>query len=169
LKPASENKEKSPKRDNEAVPKKDDKLERLAELMNLISDEKLLLMFKTIFFASGDNSEILRTRLKLSRKQYYSRISRLTRAGLVKRQKGRYFVTAFGKVIYDAQRLFGNAIKNHWKLRAIDSLWLVHDGSMPEAERIKIIDSLISNEEIKNILLSPGFRRSYFTINITRI
>jgi len=94
-----------------------DRAKSLAEVMNLISDDKSLLIFKTIFLASGDSSEILRAQLKLTRKQYYSRISRLTKAGLVKRQKGRYFVTAFGKVIYDAQRLLGSAVKNHWKLK----------------------------------------------------
>jgi hypothetical protein len=136
---------------------KDEKSERLAELMNLMSDEKLMLIFKTIFLAHGDTSEILRTQLKLSTKQYYSRIYSLSRAGLVKRQKRRYFVTAFGKVIYDVERLLGTAVKNYWKLEAIDSLGLAaYDGKMPEEERIKIIELLISNRQIKNILLSPN-------------
>jgi hypothetical protein len=138
--------------DDVEAPSKDEKSERLAELMNLISDEKLLLIFRTIFLASGDTSEILISRLKLSRKQYYSRISSLTRAGLVKREKGRYFVTAFGKVVYDAQRLLGCAVKNQWKLKAIDSLGLACDGEMPKGERIKIIESMISNQQIRNIL-----------------
>jgi hypothetical protein len=154
----SENGVKPPKDKNDAeAPNKDGKPERLAELMNLISDEKLLLIFKTIFLARGDTSDILMIRLRLSRKQYYSRISNLIRAGLVKRQKGRYFVTAFGKVVYDAQRLLGCAVKNQWKLKAIDSLGPVYDGNMPKGERIKIIELLISNQQIKNILLSPDF------------
>lgn len=46
----SENGVKPPKDKNDAeAPNKDGKPERLAELMNLISDEKLLLIFKTIF------------------------------------------------------------------------------------------------------------------------
>ncbi len=106
--------------DNEVSARLDDagrnqKLESLGNLMKLISDNKSLLIFKTIFLASGDSGENLRTQLNLTKKQYYSRISRLTKAGLVKRQKGRYFVTAFGRVIYDAQRLLGSAVKNYWK------------------------------------------------------
>ncbi len=145
--------------DNEVSAKLDDaggkqNSESLAEVIKLISDDKSLLIFKTIFLASGDSSEILRTQLKLTRKQYYSRISRLTKAGLVKRQKGRYFVTAFGRVIYEAQRLLGSAVKNHWKLKAIDSLGVANDDKVPKEECKKIIDLLIGNPQIKEILLS---------------
>jgi DNA-binding HxlR family transcriptional regulator len=148
--------------DNEVSAKFDDagvndKAKSLAEVINLISDDKSLLIFKTIFLASGDSSEILRTQLKLTRKQYYSRISRLTKAGLVKRQKGRYFVTSFGKVIYEAQRLLGSAVKNHWSLKAIDSLGVANNNNVPKEERVKIIDLMIGNPQIKEILLSTKF------------
>ncbi|HYT41137.1 MAG TPA: hypothetical protein VEP90_02215 [Methylomirabilota bacterium] len=148
--------------DNEVSARLDDagrnqKLESLGNLMKLISDNKSLLIFKTIFLASGDSGENLRTQLNLTKKQYYSRISRLTKAGLVKRQKGRYFVTAFGRVIYDAQRLLGSAVKNYWKLKAIDSLGAANDDKMPTEERTKIIDLMIGNPQIKEILLSTNF------------
>ena len=148
--------------DNEVSAKFDDagvkdRSKSLAEVINLISDDKSLLIFKTIFLASGDSSEILRTQLKLTRKQYYSRISRLTKAGLVKRQKGRYFVTSFGKVIYEAQRLLGSAIKNHWSLETIDSLGVALDDNVPKEERVKIINLMIGNPQIKEILLSTKF------------
>jgi predicted transcriptional regulator len=157
LNPAPEKVPHSHSNDHGRAPSKDKKSELLAELMHLMSDEKLLLIFKTIFLDRGDTSEILISRLKLSRKQYYSRISSLTRAGLVKRRKGRYFVTAFGKVVYDAQKLLECAVKNHWKLKAIDSIGLTYDGKMPKGERIKIIESLISNQQIRDILLSLDF------------
>lgn len=153
----SEKKVKPAKCDNEAAVKKDEKSERLADLIKLMADDKSVLIFNTIFLASGDTSEILRTRLKLGRKQYYSRMSRLSKAGLVKRQKGRYFVTAFGKVIYDAQRLLVSAVKNHWKLKAIDSLKIANHDTVPEEERVKIIELMIGNQQIKKILLSPDF------------
>jgi hypothetical protein len=130
------------------------KSECLAEFIKLISDDKSLLIFNTIFVASGDSSDILRNQLKLTRKQYYSRMTRLVKAGLVKRQKGRYFITAFGIVIYDTQRLLGNAVKNYWKLKAIDALGLTNTTIMPKEERNKIIDRMITNQQIKEILLS---------------
>jgi hypothetical protein len=148
--------------DNEVSARLDDagrnqKLESLGNLMKLISDNKSLLIFKTIFLASGDSGENLRTQLNLTKKQYYSRISRLTKAGLVKRHKGKYFVTAFGRVIYDAQRLLGSAVKNYWKLRAIDSLGVANDNKIPTEERTKIINLMIGNPQIKEILLSTNF------------
>jgi predicted transcriptional regulator len=122
-----------------------------------MSDDKSMLLFNTIFLNSGDSSDILRTQLKLTRKQYYSKISSLIKAGLVRRKKWRYFVTAFGKVIYDAQRLLGNAVKNYWQLRAIDSLGVADDDYMPKEERSKIIDLMIGNQQIKEIILSTTF------------
>ena len=145
--------------DNKVPAKLDDamsktKSECLAEFIKLISDDKSLLIFNTIFLASGDSSDILINQLKLTRKQYYSRITRLVKAGLVKRQKGRYFLTSFGSVIYDAQRLLGNAVKNYWQLKAIDSLGGVTNDSIPQEECNKIIDQMINNRQIKEILLS---------------
>ena len=120
-------------------------------LLFAISDKQASNIFKSI--ASADsNTDILITQLKLTRKQYYSRMSRLVQAGLVKRQKGRYLLTAFGKVIYSAQMnleaKIENALSNYWKLKAIDSL------EMPSREETgKVICALIENEEIKNVLL----------------
>jgi DNA-binding HxlR family transcriptional regulator len=133
------------------------KSESVVDVIKLMSDDKSLLIFNTIFLASGDNSESLRAQLKLTKKQYYSRISRLIKAGLVKRQKGRYFVTAFGKVVYNAQKLLGTAAKNYWKLRAIDTLGVANDDIMPKQERRKIIDIMIGNLQIREILLSTDF------------
>ena len=150
LKAISENK--VPAKLDDAMSKT--KSECLAEFIKLISDEKSLLIFNTIFLASGDSSDILIKQLKLTRKQYHSRITRLVKAGLVKRQKGRYFLTSFGTVIYDAQRLLGNAVKNYWKLKALDSLGGVNNDSIPKEECNKIIDQMINNQQIKQILLS---------------
>ena len=133
------------------------KSESVVDVIKLMSDDKSLLIFNTIFLASGDNSESLRAQLKLTKKQYYSRISRLIKAGFVKRQKGRYFVTAFGKVVYNAQKLLGTAVKNYWKLRAIDTLGVANDDIMPKQERRKIIDLMIGNLQIREILVSTDF------------
>ena len=119
--------------------------------MYAISDKKASNIFKSIALAHSD-TDILITQLKLTRKQYYSRMSRLIQAGLVKRQKGRYLLTAFGKVIYGAQMnleaKIENALDNYWKLKAIDSL------EMPSREEIeKVISALIEDEEIKSVLM----------------
>jgi hypothetical protein len=75
---------------------------------------------------------------ELTKKEYYSRISRLTNSGVVARKHGKYLLTSFGIVVYQAQKLIGKAVENRWKLVAIDSI-----GSLSLYERNRIIDTLM--------------------------
>ena len=118
-------------------------------VLTAISDKQSLELFRFIAATNGD-SDVLRDRLTLTRKQYYSRLSRMTKAGLVKRKNGKHFLTAFGKVVYDAQTIIEKAVNNFWKLKAVDSLEM--SGDLPEEERLKLIDGLLDNKEIKEIL-----------------
>jgi predicted transcriptional regulator len=121
-------------------------------LLYAISDEITSNVFRSIALAHL-KSDILMTRLNLTRKQYYSRISLLTQAGLVKREKGKYLLTAFGKVIYNAETNLEtkveNALNNYWKLKAIDALQM-----SSREEGNKIISALIDDQEIRSILLN---------------
>ena len=119
------------------------------KVLTAISDKESLELFRFIA-ADNEDSDGLRTKTNLTRKQYYSRLSRMTKAGLVKRKKGKHSLTAFGKVIYDAQTIVERAVNNYWRLKAIDSLEISSD--LPEEERIKLIDSLLDNNHIKEIL-----------------
>jgi len=92
------------------------------------------------------------TNTKLSRKQYYSRMSSLMEAGLIKRKQGKYTLTAFGKVVYDIIQIkLENAVNNYWKLKAIDLLEM--SNNLPLEERKKLVNELIGNQEIKDILV----------------
>jgi predicted transcriptional regulator len=118
----------------------------ITNTIKAISDDKSLMLFNTIAL----DGSIIISRLNLTRKQYYSRMSELTTAGLVRRIKGRYSVTSFGKVVYKAQELIGMAVQCSSKLQAIDT---VESPKFPAAELNKIIDTLISNKELKEILV----------------
>jgi predicted transcriptional regulator len=121
----------------------------LAKVLKSISDDESLELFR--FIANNDSdSESLRNRTRMTRKQYYSRMSRLMKAGLIKRKNGKHNLTAFGRVIYDTQITIENAINNYWKLKAIDSLEMSDD--LPVEERKKLIDNLIENNGIREIL-----------------
>ena len=126
----------------------------VTDVLKAISDNRSLELFRTVALTRTD-SDTLISKTKLSRKQYYSRMSRLMNAGLIKRKNGKYTLTAFGKVIYDiAIATLENAVSNYWKLKAIDSLEM--SKALPAEERKKIIDSLIDNQVIKDILDSDG-------------
>jgi predicted transcriptional regulator len=121
----------------------------LAKVLKSISDDESLELFR--FIANNDSdSESLRNGTKMTRKQYYSRMSRLMKAGLIKRKNGKHNLTAFGRIIYDTQITIENAINNYWKLKAIDSLEMSDD--LPVEERKKLIDNLIENNGIREIL-----------------
>jgi predicted transcriptional regulator len=58
-----------------------------AAIINAISDVQSLDLFKAIAQASVD-SDILIKKARLTRKQYYSRMSRMTKVGLIQRKNG---------------------------------------------------------------------------------
>jgi predicted transcriptional regulator len=119
------------------------------DVLGAISDDRSLLLFNTIAISNSESTDVLASRLNLTRKQYYSRMSELVKANLVNRRNGKYFLTSLGKIVYDAQTTIRKAIGNYWKLKAIDELELNDGGGMPKEEYNKIIDSLIDNEKIK--------------------
>jgi hypothetical protein len=126
----------------------------ITDVIKAISDDKSLVLFNTIALASGD-SDILKTTLKLTRRQYYSRMSGLVNAGLVTRSNGNYFVTSFGKIVYDVQLMIGKAVESYWKLKALDSFNSSSSGSpqLPDEEYNRVMDTLMNgNDEIKDIL-----------------
>jgi len=121
-----------------------------AAVLRTIADDRSLELFKTIAQGTID-SETLKSKTKLTRKQYYSRLSRMTKTGLVRKKSGKYLLTAFGKIVFDAQTTVENALTSYWKLRAIDSLEMSNE--LPKEEQQKLIDALLDNEEIKGILV----------------
>ncbi len=121
-------------------------------ILNSVSDEDALVIFKTI--AEGYNINHI-SKTKLTRKQYYSRLSSLKKAGLVRNNNGRYFLTAFGKVFYDTEKLIENALNHYWKLKAIDLFGTSFENNQfSNEEHKKIIDTLIDNHRIKEIILA---------------
>ncbi|MGI8834898.1 MAG: hypothetical protein ACR2IS_19980 [Nitrososphaeraceae archaeon] len=101
--------------------------------------------------------------MNLTTKQYYSRVSGMLNAGLIKRHKGKYFLTLLGKIVYDCQLTIGKALTYHWKLKAIESIEMsasVKSG-LPEGELGQLIDTLIDNHQIKDILMKSMCVPSY--------
>jgi hypothetical protein len=133
-----------------------------ADVLRCICDERALSIFKAIALSQKNDTDILITKLALTRKQYYSSIEKLVNADLVKRIGGKYRLTSFGKVISSAQLKveteIETAIKHYWELKAVDSITLKSGEAkeLPLEERQRIIDNLIDNQEIKYILVSKG-------------
>jgi hypothetical protein len=128
--------------------------ERVA-VLRAISDDKSYNLFTTIALKNGDG-ELLITKMHLTRKQFYNRLSRLRSAGLIKRKDCKYFLTTFGKIIYESLKLQEKAVENSWKLKAIDTIkeqQYINNDEMPEEELRKLIDTLIQDQRINEIIL----------------
>ena len=124
----------------------------VVDILDAISDARALAVYKTIASEKA-NSNLLITKMQLTRKQYYSRISKLIKTGLVKRENGRYTLTSLGKVIYDIQITIEIALENFWKLKAIDSLQAA-DSTLSREEQTKVLDVLIQNDKIKKVIFA---------------
>jgi predicted transcriptional regulator len=118
-------------------------------ILNAISDEKSLELFRTIAETSG-NSEQLMKKNSLSHKEHYFRISKLMIRGLVKKKGGKYSLTALGIIVHEIHLILDNAVNDYSKLKAIDSINSA-DG-IPANELKKLIDTLIHNAEIRTML-----------------
>jgi CheY-like chemotaxis protein len=115
-----------------------------------ISDERAFALFKAIATDSSSDGIILISKLNLTSRQYYSRLSYLVRADLVRRKKRKYCLTSMGKVFYDLQITAENAVNNYWKLKAIDSF---EEELYSKEEYQRVLDSIIDNNNLKEILI----------------
>jgi CheY-like chemotaxis protein/predicted transcriptional regulator len=127
----------------------------LSKLLAAIAEDKSLLIFRSI--ASGCvESDVLLKRTNLSLKQYYSRITTMTEAGLVNKKNKKYCLTSLGKIVYELQIIAQSALDNYWKLRAIDSF------DVSEREQEQVIENMIVDENLQKLLTkkSPNIATS---------
>jgi hypothetical protein len=133
------------------------------EVLRAISDGITANFFKTIASSKNNaNRTILSSKIKITRKQYYTRMQTMTKAGLIRRKNGMYYLTSFGKVIYNYQLEIENALNYHWKLEALDSILLSQSSDkakIPVEEKVNLVDKLIDNDKIKEIII-PGINKA---------
>ena len=122
---------------------------KVSAVLGAISDDVSLELFKLIAMTNS-TSEVLRSKMNITRKQYYSRLYKLIHCGLIKRRDNEYFLTALGRVVYDSQTIIENALSNYWKIRVVDSLGFTKEIALGDQK--KLIENIIEDKEIKNIL-----------------
>ena len=125
----------------------------LTSILKKISENKAHVLFNNLA-TSNNNGRFIPSlkEMNLSTKQYYSRLSGLLEAGLIKRHKSTYSLTLLGKVVYDSQMIIGEALSHYWKLKAIETIE-VSSSNLPVGEITQLINTLIDNHRIKDILM----------------
>jgi hypothetical protein len=126
-----------------------------------ISDDKALSLFNSIAISNGESYVPLKE-MNLTTKQYYTRLSGLIDAGLIRRVSGKYSLTLVGKIVYDAHLKIGKALSYYWKLKAIESIETsaTSGNDLLEQELTQVINALIDNNHIKDILMKSISIRS---------
>jgi hypothetical protein len=120
------------------------------EILAAIGDEKSLNLFNSMA-AKGISIEGLLNEHKMSRKQYYLRISKFIGAGMIKRKDGKYILTLFGKVIHEVQLLLLELIKSHWQPEAVkentgrECKQLFEDRLIENAALVPITSTIVSS------------------------
>jgi hypothetical protein len=124
------------------------------QVLKSVSDWGSLSLLRSI--ASVEEGEDLSamslTKLKLSRRAYYSRLRQLLDTELVERNNGRYKLTSLGKIVYDYYRKIENVLEqDYYKLKAIDAIDKSDD--LGSVERMEAINNLIEDKKLKAILV----------------
>jgi len=126
------------------------------DILNALSDDKALILFNTITLGKCYDFKTLIKSMGITQSQYYSRLRKISKMGLVKRENGKYMTTTLGNVVYEAVLMVGKALNYYWALKAIE-LFL---SSSPAADPMEdksmltsmLIDSLIDDNQLKKIL-----------------
>jgi predicted transcriptional regulator len=136
----------------------------LSYILKKISDDKSRALFNSIALSTGQKS-ILIKEIHLSTKQYYLRISGLTKAGLIKRNQGGYYsLTILGRIVHKANRTIEKTLSYYWKMKALESILLSSHAELSREELTNLIESLIDDHEIRDIITESFFPDEY---NIT--
>jgi pyruvate/2-oxoglutarate/acetoin dehydrogenase E1 component len=117
----------------------------LSSIFSVLSDSDSLKIIGTIASHHQD--------LKIgdfdTAKRYYSRLSKLKKASIIRKKGRSYALTSFGSIVYNIIQTVKQARGLQWKLEVVDAI----DESLPHTERQSIIESLIPNKLMRNILI----------------
>ena len=126
-----------------------DKVHGIASVFKALSNDHALSLLRAIATERRE-PEVLKADLKLSSKQYYSRMSALIKSNLVQKKAGMLSLTSFGKLVYESQIMVERGLQDLAKLKVIDSL--ESSSGLSNEERDNIVNILLQSGELKTIL-----------------
>jgi|SRR5918992_2975381 DNA-binding transcriptional ArsR family regulator len=96
------------------------------------------------------------SRTSLTRRQYYRRLSVLTKMGLIARNnQGKYTITLFGRLVSGQLVIVEKLIDHYWTIQAIESIKSA-TASEEESDHqfIGLINTLIKDHNVRGLLFS---------------
>ena len=114
-------------------------------------------MFKLIGTATLTDSSVeitshfLLSQTKVTRKQFYSNMSKLVnKTGLITRKQGRHVLSNYGKVVFYSLNIMNKGAKHFWALKALDNDELSND--IPPEQILEISATLIEDKDVLKIV-----------------
>jgi hypothetical protein len=100
-------------------------------------------------------SDFLKSQTKVTRKQFYSNISRLVnKTGLISKKNGHYTLSNYGKVVFHSLNIINRGSEYFWALKALDNNEISSAG-IPAEQMLEISARLIEDEDIRRIVFEP--------------
>ena len=122
----------------------------VSDVWRCLADNKSLDILRSIH----ESQPVSIINLDMSRKQYYSKLAKLSRCNLVYRSGGKYTITSLGKIAYGVVQRIAALEKDYWKFVAIDALDSVANLQISDEERKKIISIIVTDLQTREILIS---------------
>jgi hypothetical protein len=116
------------------------------EILKVFSDDISSDIFDEVKKGAKDSDDLIQL-LNLTRKQYYTRASRLLKTGLIRKKGKIYDLTSMGKIVHEAHSKISKASKDAWKLKVLDTL--ASNNEILEHEYMSVTGKLIDDPEIK--------------------
>lgn len=112
------------------------------QILNAIRDAKSLNLFNSLIIADGRAHDMM-VKLSVSRKEFYLRISKLLRVGMIKCTAGKFSITAFGRVIHEIQLTLRIAVESYSKLYNSDPSNSSNEIGIESDEQVMIVNYVI--------------------------
>jgi DNA-binding HxlR family transcriptional regulator len=118
------------------------------EILKMVMNENTLKILNQITDNNNNNNNnndkdgntLSITKIGLTRKQFYTKLNELTTRGLIKKEKGKYYLTTFGKIVYDLTSEYKNnlysIIEDCWKFKTLDLLDISDEFTNDEKHKI---------------------------------
>ena len=124
------------------------------EVLEVLSDPKACQILERTYVANNDGVEghVIANHANLSPSGFYRLTLSLREHNMIERKNQKYFITFFGRAVFNAKRLVQKAIDNYHKLHVIDTL--EEQEQIPQTELNKLIEIFIDDHQLKDILIN---------------
>ena len=127
--------------------------DNISQILGVLSDTRSRELLHLISIDKSSSLD-LQKKIRLSKKEFYSRTGKMLRIGLIKRRKGHFAMTTMGRATLQLVLEIGKVVEMNWKFRAIDAI--DQTAGLRSESRLELIHSILGDSSIENMITSTG-------------